>query len=88
MEKHALALGYFFLSAFCVFACGHSSLPLQFPLQLAALTAALLGVTFFIAACAPFVIVIKDALVLIVKQVPLARELPPHRSVLQEDRLS
>lgn len=83
-----MALGYFFLSAFCLFACGHSSPPLQLPLLLAGLAAALAGVTFFVIACVPLIVAIKNSLIEFVKLIPLARELPPHRSVFQEDRLS
>jgi hypothetical protein len=95
VEKHAMALGYFFLAAFCLFARGHSALPLQLPLLWAGWAAVLIGAEFFVSACAPLITeiqnwfrVIKQAFVELARQVPLARELPPHRSASQEDRPS
>ncbi|MDB5346397.1 MAG: hypothetical protein JWP89_4774 [Schlesneria sp.] len=92
MEKHAMALGYFFLAAFCLFACGHSALPLQLPLLMAGLAAVLVGAVFFVSACAPRILAILKAItnwfVETGRLVPLARELPPHRSALQEGRSS
>lgn len=46
MQNHAMALGYFFLSVFCVFASPQVQLRFQIPLQLAALISALMGIGF------------------------------------------
>lgn len=51
MQKHAMALGYFFLAVFCLFTSSQI-LQLQGPLLLAALFAAFTGVGFFLNACA------------------------------------
>ena len=77
VEKHAMALGYFFLSAFCLFACGHSALPLQLPLLLAGLAAVLMGSVFFVSAsaCVPRILATYKAM-------------PPHRSAMQKGRPS
>lgn len=94
VEKHAMALGYFFLSAFCLFACGHSALPLQLPLLLAGLAAVLMGSVFFVSAsaCVPRILATYKAItnwfVETARLVPLARELPPHRSAMQKGRPS
>jgi hypothetical protein len=88
-----MALGYFFLSAFCLFACGHSSQPLQLPLLWAGWAAVLVGAVFFVSACAPLIReitnwfrVTKEAFAELARLVPLARELPPHLSTFQEGR--
>ena len=52
MQKHALALGYFFLAVFCVFTSAHSFLGLHRPLLLLALVATLAGVGYLLSACA------------------------------------
>ncbi len=92
MEKHAMALGYFFLAAFCLFACGHSALPLQVPLLLAGVAGALVGFVFLASACALRIQAVTKAItnwfVETARLVPLARELPPHRSALKEGRPS
>ncbi len=52
MQKHAMALGYFFLAVFCVFTSAHSFRELHLPLLLAALAATLVGVGYWLIACA------------------------------------
>ncbi len=52
MQKHAMALGYFFLAVFCVFTSAHSFHGLHLPLLLAALAAAVAGVGYLLSACA------------------------------------
>ena len=52
MQKHAMALGYFFLAVFCVFTSAHSFHGLYLPLLLAALVATLAGVGYLLSACA------------------------------------
>jgi hypothetical protein len=55
VQKNAMALGYFFLAVFCVFASAHSSRGLHVPLLLAALAATLVGIGFLLSALAqPF----------------------------------
>lgn len=53
MQKHAMALGYFFLSVFCVFASPQVQLRFQIPLLLVALISALMGIGFLMIAWAP-----------------------------------
>jgi hypothetical protein len=77
MQKHALALGYFFLAIFCVFTSSQESLRMFTPpLTVAALAAALMGMGFLFSACAPLFPAVKDWLV---RQVRLAQQ-PPLRS--------
>ncbi len=52
MQKHAMALGYFFLAVFCVFTNAHCILGLHLPLLWAALAAAVAGVGYLLSACA------------------------------------
>ena len=52
MQKHAMALGYFFLAVICVFTSAHSFRGLHLPLLLAALFATLAGVGYLLSACA------------------------------------
>ena len=53
LQKHAMALGYFFLSVFCVFATTQGYLELFcIPLLLVALVAALMGIGFLMSAWA------------------------------------
>jgi hypothetical protein len=80
VEKHAMALGYFFLSAFCLFASGQPFVPFPLPLLLAGLAAALVGAAFFVSACTPRILAMKKAItdwfVETARLIPLARELP------------
>ncbi len=53
MQKHAIALGYFFLSVFCIFTSSQGYLELFcIPLLLVALVAALMGIGFLMSAWA------------------------------------
>ena len=52
MQKHAMALGYFFLSVFCIFASSQGYLQLQMPLLIVSLLAALMGFGFLMSAWA------------------------------------
>lgn len=68
MQKHALALGYFFLAVFCIFTCSQGFLQLFYiPLLLAALAAALMGLGFLLSACAPQFPAVKKWLVQMVR---------------------
>jgi hypothetical protein len=62
VEKHAMALGYFFLAAFCLFASGQPTVPFRSPLLLAGRAAALVGAVFFVSACAPRILAINRAI--------------------------
>ncbi len=74
MQKHAMALGYFFLAVFCVFTCSQGFLQLFYiPLLLAALAAALMGLGFLFSACAPQFQALKNWLV---QMVCLAQQPP------------
>ena len=89
MEKHAMALGYFFLATFCIVNSAHTVPPLALPLLLAGLVAGLVGLRFFVSACASRIKsrinLIKNWFVEMARLVPLARELPPHPSTFRED---
>ena len=85
MEKHAMALGYFFLAAFCIVNSAHTVPPLALPLLLAGLVAALVGSRFFVIACASRIKSVKNWFVDMARLVPLARELPPRPSTFRED---
>ena len=52
MQKHAMALGYFFLSVFCIFTSSQGYLPLRMPLLIVSLLAALMGIGFLMSAWA------------------------------------
>ena len=83
MEKHAMALGYFFLAVFCIFTSTQSFLVLfRIPLLLAALAAALAGLGFLFGACAAQFQARKNWLVQMVR---LARQPPTHPSTFRED---
>ena len=83
MQKHAMALGYFFLSVFCIFTCSQGFLVLYcIPLLLAALAAALMGLGFLFSACAAQFQAGKNWLVQLVR---LAQQPPAHPSTFRED---
>ena len=68
MQKHAIALGYFFLAVLCIHVSHQQLLlslsPLLFPAFITAATAAsLVGCTFFIAASMPHLRSAKNLLV-------------------------
>ncbi len=74
MQKHALALGYFFLAVFCIFTSSQGFLQLfSFPLLLAAFAAALMGLGFLWSGCAPQLSAVKKWLV---EMVRLAQQSP------------
>ena len=52
MQKHAIALGYFFLSVFCIFTSSQGYLPLRRPLLIVSLLSALTGIGFLMSAWA------------------------------------
>ncbi len=52
MQKHALALGYFFLSAFCIFV-GLQGLAVRGPMYFAASLAGCGGLVFLVSALSP-----------------------------------
>lgn len=75
MQKHALALGYFFLAVFCIFTCSQGFLQrFYIPLLLAALAAALMGLGYLFSACAPQFPAVKNSLLQMVR---LAQSPPP-----------
>ena len=82
MEKHAMALGYFFLAVFCVFTSTQSIFEFRVPLLLVALGAALTGLGFLFSACAAQFQAGKNWLVQMVR---LARQPPTHPSTFRED---
>ena len=84
MQKHAMALGYFFLAVFCIFT-GSQVFGFRIPLLLAALAAALTGVGFLLSACAVQFQAAKNWLVQMWRLIPLARQLPTHPSTFRED---
>ena len=52
MQKDAMALGYFSLAVFCIFTSSQGYLPLQMPLLIISLLAALMGIGFLMSAWA------------------------------------
>ena len=50
MQKHAIALGYFFLAVFCIYVRHHASIVFHSTLATAAIFAGLVGGVFFVAA--------------------------------------
>lgn len=65
MQKHAIALGYFFLAAFCIHVSHQTVLlsrsPILFPVFITAATlASLVGCLFFVSASMPQVRGVKD----------------------------
>jgi hypothetical protein len=52
MQKHAMALGYFFFSVFCIFTSSQAYLQLHMPLLVVSLLAALMGIGFLMSAWA------------------------------------
>ena len=68
VQKHAMALGYFFLAIFCLFTCSQGFLQgFSIPLLLAALAAAMMGLGFLLSACAPQFATFKKWLVQMVR---------------------
>ena len=81
MQKHAMALGYFFLAVFCWFTSFHARVNIELVvLRFAALAAALMGLGFLWSACAGTFRLSKEWLLPMWR---LARE-PPVRSTPQE----
>ena len=90
MQKHAMAMGYFFLAVFCIFTCSQGFLVLyKTPLLLAALAAALMGLGFLFSACVPQFQAVKNWVVAVknwlVQMVSLAQQPPTHPSTFRED---
>ena len=52
MQKHVMALGYFFLAVFCIFTSSHGYLQLRIPLLIVSMLAALMGIGFLMSAWA------------------------------------
>jgi len=86
VQKHAMALGYFFLSVFCVFTSSQGYLNMfRIPLFMVALVAALMGLGYFIIACAAQFQMARSWLLQMVR---LAKQSPVDRNQQSEDRLS
>ncbi|MBX3449225.1 MAG: hypothetical protein KF777_06685 [Planctomycetaceae bacterium] len=61
MQKHTMALGYFFLAIFCIFTSAQESLRMfSPPLLVAAFAAAMMGLGFLLSAVAPLFAAVKD----------------------------
>ncbi len=87
MQKHALALGYFFLAVFCVFTSAQSFRELHRPLLLAALVATLAGVGYLLSHYALTLQAAKTWLShWFVRMFHLAQQPPVRESKLRDDR--
>ena len=82
MQKHAMALGYFFLAVFCVFTSDHSFIGLRLPLLLAALAATLAGVGYWLSA---FAVTLQAGMTWFVRMFHLARQSPVRESKLGDE---
>lgn len=85
MQKHAMALGYFSLSVFCVFASPQVQLGFQFLLHVVALFSALMGIGFLMIAWAPH---FQTARGWVLEMVRLARQELNNPKDQSTDRLS
>lgn len=84
MQKHALALGYFFLAVFCILTSAHSFIELRIPLLLAAMTSVLVGVSFV---SEPVLLWLRGLSSWFSKMYRVAQE-PPHRERAANDEKS
>lgn len=86
MQQHAMALGYFFLSVFCIFTSSQGYLTLwRIPLLAAALVAAAMGIGFLLSAwSAQFYAAWSGWL----HMVRLAQQIPEHGNAPPADGLS
>jgi hypothetical protein len=88
VQKHAMALGYFFLAVFCIFV---SSVSVAFrdPLQLAALIAVVAGLGFQFSAVAEFLRAAPKRLAQAPKRlaqlIRAAQEPPSHQTDLSDE---
>jgi hypothetical protein len=75
MQRHAIALGYFFLAVLCVLTSAHSFLELRVPLLIAGLLALIAGVAFV---AGPHVARLRPVRTWLLQMIRLAQE-PPRR---------
>jgi hypothetical protein len=83
MQKHAIALGYFFLAVFCIFTSAQSFYELRIPLLLAALAAALAGFGILFS---PFAARLQACKTWLVHMFNLARQPPVHDPKYGDER--
>jgi hypothetical protein len=81
VQKHALALGYFFLAVFCILTSAHSFIELRIPLLLAAMISVLVGVNFV---SEPVLLWLRGLSSWFAKMYRVAQE-PPHREPVAND---
>lgn len=81
MQKHAMALGYFFLAAICIFVSSHCFVAFRIPLLVAALAATIAGFGFVFVACSAQLRAIKKWLTALLQ---IARQ-PPTRQAKARD---
>jgi hypothetical protein len=88
VQKHALALGYFFLAVFCILTSAHSFIELRLPLLLAAVLAIVVGTGYIARPLSEILSHIARQLLSIpgwiAKMIRLAQE-PPHRGPVAND---
>ena len=83
MQKHALALGYFFLSVFCLLTASFVIEELRFPLLVASLAALLMGGGFL---CSAFVGQIRACWKWLVEAFREAQQPPAREPLVSEER--
>ena len=83
MQKHAIALGYFFLAVFCILTSAQGFYELRVLLLLAALAAALAG---FVVLFSPFAARLRAFKNWLVQMFNLARTPPEHDSKRGDER--
>jgi dipeptide/tripeptide permease len=91
VQKHALALGYFFLAVFCILTSAHSFIELRLPLLFAAVLAIIVGTGYIARPLSEILSLMGRQLLSIpswlAKMVRLAQE-PPHRGPVSNDEKS
>jgi hypothetical protein len=85
VHQHAIALGYFFLSIFCVFTSAHSFVELRVALLLAALMALVAGVAYV---ASPLIARLRAVQAWFVQIIRLAQEPPRHSSAAADEKHS
>ena len=83
VQKHALALGYFFLAVFCVFTSAHSFVQLRFLLLLAAILAVVVGVGYV---ASPLAARVRQVQASMVELIRIARQPPTHGSATSDEK--
>jgi hypothetical protein len=91
MQKHALALGYFFLAVFCMLTSAQSFVEFRIPLLIAALLAVIAGVGYISAPLSAIISLVWQGVCGIpswlVGMGRLAQQ-PPHREHVSKDEKS